>query len=72
MNLAVVNLLPIPGLDGGRVFLLIVTSVIEGVSGKKLDPKYEGYINMAGLVLLLSLSAYILFNDVWKLFSAAP
>ena len=34
----------------------------------KLDPKYEGYINMAGLVLLLSLSAYILFNDVWKLF----
>ena len=72
VNLAVVNLLPIPGLDGGRVFLLIVTSVIEGVSGKKLDPKYEGYINMAGLVLLLSLSAYILFNDVWKLFSAAP
>ena len=68
VNLAVVNLLPIPGLDGGRVFLLIVTGVIEGVSRRKLDPKYEGYINMAGLVLLLGLSVYILFNDVVKLF----
>ena len=68
VNLAVVNLLPIPGLDGGRVFLLIVTSVIEDISRRKLNPKYEGYINMAGLALLLGLSVYILFNDVVKLF----
>lgn len=67
VNLAVVNLLPIPGLDGGRIFLLIVTSIVERVSRKKLDPKYEGYINMAGLVLLIGLSLFILFNDVIKL-----
>ena len=68
VNLAVVNLLPIPGLDGGRIFLLIVTGVIEALSRKKLDPKYERVINTAGLVLLIGLSLYILFNDVVKLF----
>ena len=68
INLAVMNMLPIPALDGGRVFLLIVTAVIEKIIGKKLDPKYEGYIHAAGMVLLLAFMAFILFNDVLKLF----
>lgn len=68
INLAVMNMLPIPALDGGRVFLLIVTAVIEKIIGKKLDPKYEGYIHAAGMVLLLAFMAFIMFNDVLKLF----
>ena len=67
VNLAVMNLLPIPGLDGGRIFLLLVTSLIEGVFKKKLDPKYEGWVNTAGLVLLLCLTGFVLCNDIWKL-----
>ena len=68
INLAVMNMLPIPALDGGRVFLLIVTTIIEKIIGKKLDPKYEGYIHAAGMVLLLAFMAFVMFNDVLKLF----
>ena len=67
VNLAVMNLLPLPALDGGRVFLLLVTVLIETVTRKKLDPKYEGYIHTAGMVLLLGLMAYVMFNDIVKL-----
>ena len=63
------NLLPLPALDGGRVFLLLVTWVIESVTGKKLNPKYEGYIHAAGMVLLLSLMVFIMFHDIWRIFT---
>jgi regulator of sigma E protease len=68
INLAVMNMLPIPALDGGRVLLLIITAAVEGISKKKLNPKYEGYIHAAGLVLLLGLMAFVMINDVYKLF----
>ncbi|MBR0162148.1 MAG: site-2 protease family protein [Oscillospiraceae bacterium] len=68
VNLAMMNMLPIPALDGGRVFLLIVTSVVELLIHRKLDPKYEGYIHAAGMVLLLALMAVIMFQDIVKLF----
>lgn len=67
INLAIMNMLPIPALDGGRVFLMIVTVIIEAVSQKKLDPKYEGYIHLGGMVLLLGLMALVMYNDVAKL-----
>ena len=67
VNLAIMNMLPIPALDGGRVFLLIVTWIIETISKKKLDPKYEGYIHAAGMVLLLGLMAVIMFNDIIRI-----
>ena len=67
VNLAIMNMLPIPALDGGRVFLLIVTVIIEAITKKKLDPKYEGYVHAAGLILLLALMAFIMFNDIYKL-----
>ena len=67
VNLAVMNMLPIPALDGGRVFALFVTWAIESVTHKKLDPKYEGYIHTAGLVLLLGLMAVIVVNDVLRI-----
>lgn len=68
INLAIMNMLPIPALDGGRIFLLLVTLVIEAITRKKLDPKYEAWIHAAGMVLLLGLMAVIMFNDIVKLF----
>ena len=67
VNLAIMNMLPIPALDGGRVFLMIVTVIIEAVSRKKLDPKYEGYIHLGGMVLLLGLMALVMYTDIAKL-----
>ena len=69
VNLAMMNLLPIPALDGGRVFLLLVTWLFESLTHKKLDPKYEGYIHGAGMVLLLGLMAVVMFNDVLRIFT---
>ena len=68
INLAIMNMLPIPALDGGRIFLLLVTLVIEAITRKKLDPKYEAWIHAAGMVLLLGLMTVIMFNDIVKLF----
>ena len=67
INLAVMNLLPIPALDGGRIFFLIVGVLFRLVSGKKLNPKYEGWINAAGFVLLMGLMILIAISDVMKL-----
>ena len=69
INLAVMNLLPLPALDGGRVFALLVTTVIEKITKKKLDPKYEAYIHAAGMILLLALMAFVMFNDIYKIFA---
>jgi len=67
VNLAVMNLLPIPALDGGKIFFLIITLIIERITRKKLDPKYEGYINSACFVLLMGLMVVVLFSDVAKI-----
>ena len=69
VNLAIMNMLPIPALDGGRVFLLLITWLIESLTKKKLDPKYEGYIHAAGMVLLLGLMAFVMFHDIWRIFT---
>ncbi len=68
INLAVMNLLPIPALDGGRVVGLLLTTGVEGITHKKIDPKYEGYLHGIGMVLLLALMAVILFKDIFTLF----
>jgi len=68
VNLAIMNLLPIPALDGGRVFFLIVTGIIEAITRKKLNPKYEGYIHSAGFVLLMGLMVFLMFSDVLRAF----
>ncbi len=67
VNLAVMNMLPIPALDGGRVFFLILTVLIETITRRKIDPKYEGYLHAAGMILLLGFMAFITFKDVLKL-----
>lgn len=67
VNLAMMNMLPIPALDGGRVFFLLVTWLIEKITGKKVDPKYEGAIHAAGMILLLALMALIMFGDIKRI-----
>lgn len=68
INLAVMNLLPIPALDGGRVVGLLLTTAIEGITRRKVNPKVEGYIHGAGMILLLGLMAVILFKDIFFIF----
>jgi len=67
VNLALMNMLPIPALDGGRIFLLLVTWLIETLTKRKLDPKYEGYIHAAGMILLLALMAFVMLNDIFRI-----
>lgn len=67
VNLAIMNLLPLPALDGGRIFLLIVGEVWRLLSGRRLDPKYEAWIHGAGFALLLLLMVVVTFSDIWKL-----
>lgn len=62
-NLGVMNLLPLPALDGGRLVFLI----IEAIRRKPIDREKEGTIHAAGMIVLLVLMVFILFNDVRKL-----
>ena len=68
VNLAVMNLLPIPALDGGRIAFLLINGLFTLVTGKQVDPKYEGYVHTVGLLLLLGLMVIIAVSDVRKLF----
>ncbi len=68
INLAVMNLLPIPALDGGRCVCLLLTTAVESITKKKIDPKYEGYLHTVGFILLIGLMAVVMFKDVFVLF----
>ena len=68
INLSVMNMLPIPALDGGRCVGLLLTTGVEKITKKKLNPKYEGYIHAAGMILLLILMAVIMFKDIFYIF----
>ena len=63
INLGVMNLLPLPALDGGRLVFLI----IEGIRRKPVPPKYEGLVHAAGLMLLLMLMVYVTGHDILRL-----
>lgn len=65
VNLGILNLLPIPALDGGRLVFLLV----EAVRGKPVPPEKEGVVHFAGMVVLMLLMVFVLFNDISRLFS---
>ena len=67
VNLAVMNMLPIPALDGGRVLFLLINTVFTAVTGRKINPKYEGYVHAGAMVLLLGLMAVLLVKDVFMI-----
>ncbi|SFU90966.1 RIP metalloprotease RseP [Butyrivibrio sp. INlla21] len=62
VNLGVMNLLPFPALDGGR----LVFQFIEVIFGKPVPPEKEGYVHMFGMILLMGLMIFVLFNDITK------
>ena len=63
LNLAVLNLIPFPALDGGRLLFL----GIEKLKGSKVNPKIENMVHSVGIVLLLALVALITYRDILKL-----
>ena len=63
-NLGVMNLLPLPALDGGRLVFII----IEMIRRKKVPPEKEGMVHFAGLVLLMALMVIVMANDIKNIF----
>ncbi|NMA07006.1 MAG: RIP metalloprotease RseP, partial [Ruminococcaceae bacterium] len=65
VNLGIMNILPLPALDGGRFVILL----IEAVTKRRLNPKYEGFIHLVGFVLLIALMLFVTYNDISKIFN---
>lgn len=64
VNLGIMNLLPLPALDGGRLLFLL----IEAVRRKPVNPKYENWVHATGFVLLMLLMVFVTFNDIVRIF----
>ena len=64
-NLGVINLLPLPALDGGRMVFL----TIEAIRKKPVPPEKEGFVHFAGLMLLLGLFVVVAYHDILRLFT---
>lgn len=67
VNLAVMNLLPIPALDGGHILFLLLSTMSEKLFRKKIPLKYEAAINMVFFGLLMALMLFVTFNDVMRI-----
>lgn len=63
VNLAVINLLPLPALDGGRIIFVLYS----WITGREVSQKVEGTVHLIGIVLLLALAVLITFNDIGKI-----
>ncbi len=63
-NLGVMNLIPLPALDGGRLIFLLM----EAVRGKRVDPEKEGMVHFVGIMILMGLMVLVMINDIRKLF----
>ncbi|MBQ4068411.1 MAG: RIP metalloprotease RseP [Lachnospiraceae bacterium] len=64
VNLGILNLVPFPALDGGRLFFLI----IEAIRRKPISREKEGIVNFVGLMILMVFMVYVMFNDIMKIF----
>lgn len=64
INLGIINLLPFPALDGGRILFII----IEMIRGKAVDPRKESYVHMVGFAILMLLMLFIIYNDLMRTF----
>ena len=64
LNLGIVNLLPLPALDGGRILFVFIRALFRG----KISDEAEGYVHAAGMVLLMGLMLFLVFNDTLRLF----
>jgi len=64
VNLAIINMLPLPALDGGRIIFVLISKI----TGRPVSEKIEGTVHLIGMALLLGLTVYVCFNDVIKIF----
>ncbi len=62
-NLGVMNLLPLPALDGGRLLFII----IEALRGKPIDREKEGYVHFGGFIILMAFMIFVMYNDIIKI-----
>ena len=69
VNLAVMNLLPIPALDGGRILFIVLNGIIWLICRRRIPEKYEGYVHTAAFFLLIAFMLLIAFKDVWNIFA---
>ena len=67
INLGVMNLLPLPALDGGRVFFLLVNGLLWLICRKKIPRRYEAYIHLGGMALLFGLMIFVAVQDVARI-----
>ena len=65
INLAFLNILPVPGLDGGHIFIILIESIIK----RPLSLKVRLAVQQVGMVLLLMLMVTVMFNDISRLFN---
>ena len=65
LNIGIMNLLPLPALDGGRLIFLIV----EGIRRKPVPPEKEGMVHGIGLMMLLALIVFITYKDILRIFT---
>jgi regulator of sigma E protease len=68
VNLGIVNILPLPALDGGRLVFVFIEMITRG---RRVPPEKEGFVHFAGMVLLLGLMAVIAWNDIMRLLTGA-
>ena len=68
VNLAVMNLLPLPALDGGKILFLCVNALCMLIIKKQIPEKYENYVHLVGFILLMALMVFVTFQDIWKIF----
>lgn len=64
INLAIINMLPLPALDGGRIIFVIISMI----TGRPVSQKVEGTVHLVGIMLLFGLMAYVTFNDITRIF----
>jgi regulator of sigma E protease len=64
LNLAILNLLPLPALDGGRLFFVLI-EVLRG--GKRIPPEREGVVHLAGMILLIGVMFVVAFLDIGRI-----
>lgn len=67
VNIGVMNLLPLPALDGGRIFFIIINLILGLFRAKPLNEEKEGFVHMIGMALLIMLMIFVTWNDISRL-----
>ena len=63
VNIGIMNLLPFPALDGGRIFFILIELIIR----RRVPPEKEGIVHFVGLILLLGLMVFATWNDILRI-----